>query len=58
MFDFLSNFFVQALIFIVLIGLIWVGLRFIFRFTTRILSIGCAVIVFLGICYLVFRVVF
>lgn len=58
MLDFLSNFFVQALIFILIIGLLWIGLRFVLRLSMRILYIGCSVIVFLGLCWIIFRLIF
>lgn len=56
MFDNLGSFLIQALIAVVILGALWIGLRFIFRFTMRIFSFGCAIIVMLGICYLLFRV--
>ncbi|HJS28678.1 MAG TPA: hypothetical protein VJ768_03600 [Anaerolineales bacterium] len=58
MFENLSAFLVQALILVVVIGLIWLGLRFVFRLTKGVFAIGCGVIVLLGACYLVFRLVF
>ena len=52
MFD---NFIVQALILVLILGALWIGLRFLFRFTMRIFSFGCAIIVILGICFFLFR---
>jgi hypothetical protein len=58
MFDNILGFLVQALIAVVILGALWLGLRLIFRFTMRIFSFGCAIIVFMGACFLLFRIFF
>ena len=42
---------VQLCLIVLILGVVWFALRFVLRLTARIFSIGCGVIIFIGICY-------
>ena len=40
---------------VLILGIVWIALRFVLRLTARIFSIGCGVIIFIGVCYIIAR---
>ena len=50
-----SNPIVQIIILILGLAIFWILLRFFLRLTMRIFTLGCGLIVLLGLCVLVFR---
>ncbi|HVN54784.1 MAG TPA: hypothetical protein VMT46_10675 [Anaerolineaceae bacterium] len=46
---------IQILPYIVVLAVIWIAIRFIFRLATRILFTGCGLILLLGLAIVVFR---
>ena len=53
-----SDLLVQIIIALVVLGVIWLVLRSVLRLTMRIFSIGCSLIVLIGLFALVYRILF
>jgi hypothetical protein len=46
---------IRIVVIVVILAIVWIALRFVLRLATRIFTIGCAIIVLLGLLLLAFR---
>ena len=52
----LINQFMPIIVTVIVLALAWVALRFVFKLASRIFSIGCSIIVLIGIILLLLRI--
>jgi hypothetical protein len=52
----LINQFMPIIVTVIVLALAWVALRFVFKLASRIFSIGCTVIILIGIVLLLLRI--
>jgi hypothetical protein len=50
-----SDSLVQIAVFVIILGIIWIALRFFLRLARRIFSLGCGIIVLIGVLLLILR---
>ena len=52
---FLSDQVIQIIILLAVLGVVWLVLRTVLRLTMRIFTIGCSLLVLIGLCAIVYR---